>query len=100
MTTPPVVNLAFSKNLTDAILPTASNSNASLTDEIDGNIDVATTKGYVTDNPDLWFYQSVYLYVVVGMMVIGFIKGFYIAVFFIRGSTRMHDQMLQRFVIF
>ncbi len=53
-------------------------------------------KGFVTDNPDVWFYQAVYLVTVGVMLALGFVKGFSIAVAFLRGSTKMHDQMLHR----
>ncbi len=57
-------------------------------------------KGFVTDHPDLWFYQAVYMTTVGVMLVFGLIKGFSIAVFFLRGSTRMHDKMLHRLELF
>ncbi len=53
-------------------------------------------KGFVTENPDLWFYQLVHLSLLGLMLLLGFIKGFWIAVVFLKGATKMHDQMLQR----
>ncbi len=44
--------------------------------------------GYVTDNPDLWFYQLVYVSLVLGMVVVGLVKGFAEVFYFMKGAKR------------
>ena len=44
--------------------------------------------GYVTDNPDLWFYQLVHLFSVIALIVFGLIKGLSCAIQFLKGSKR------------
>ena len=45
-------------------------------------------KGYVTDNPDLWFYQLIHFLSTVAIIVFGLIKGLSCAIQFLKGSKR------------
>ena len=45
-------------------------------------------KGFVTDNPDLWFYQLVHFLSVLALIVFGLIKGLSCAIQFLKGSKR------------
>ena len=57
--------------------------------ESDGGVEF---KGFVTDNPDLWFYQLVHFLSVVTLIIFGLIKGLTCAVQFLKGSKRF-DQI-------
>ena len=50
--------------------------------------DTVEFKGYVTDNPDLWFYQLVHFLSVIALIVFGLIKGLSCAIQFLKGSKR------------
>eukprot|EP00094_Tigriopus_californicus_P010393 TCALIF_10025-PA protein Name:"Similar to ABCC5 Multidrug resistance-associated protein 5 (Homo sapiens)" AED:0.10 eAED:0.10 QI:113/0.84/0.78/0.92/0.76/0.71/14/0/1294 len=67
--------------------------NATLFNETFSDIEL---KGYVTDNPHLWFYQTVYFLNLGIMVVIGLVKGIVLAFQFLKGSSRLHDAMLHR----
>jgi hypothetical protein len=45
-------------------------------------------KGFVSDNPDLWFYQLVYFLSVVALVLVGIIKGMIAAIQFLKGARR------------
>ncbi|XP_046999518.1 ATP-binding cassette sub-family C member 5-like isoform X1 [Schistocerca americana] len=53
-------------------------------------------KGFVNDNPFLWFYQLIYGMTFVVMMVFGMIKGIGIARQLLYGSSRLHDTMFRK----
>ncbi len=53
-------------------------------------------KGFVTDNPNLSWYQWVYVSTLLVMIALGLIKSFSLAFRFLFGSSVMHDQMLHR----
>lgn len=55
-------------------------------------------KGFVTDNPDLWFYQTVLAMSLPAMLLVGMLKGFSLTVQSIRGSFRLHNDMLSKVV--
>ena len=44
------------------------------------NLTETEMKGFVTDHPDLWMFQLVHVMSLVVLMIIGFIKGFSLAV--------------------
>lgn len=67
--------------------------NATLFNETFSDIEL---KGYVTDNPRLWFYQTVYFLNLGVMVFIGLVKGILLAFQFLKGSARLHDAMLHR----
>ena len=50
----------------------------------------------MTNNPDLWFFQLIHLAILGLMVVMGLIKGICMAIQFLKGSSRMHDAMVQR----
>ena len=52
--------------------------------------------GLVTDNPDLWLYQTIYGLSVPVMLFFGVIKGFGLAVTLLKGSSKLHNEMLNR----
>lgn len=53
-------------------------------------------KGYVNDNPDLYFYQLVFGLTFVIMLFIGLVKGIGIARQLLLGSSRLHDTMFRK----
>ncbi|XP_071446503.1 ATP-binding cassette sub-family C member 5-like isoform X2 [Hetaerina americana] len=53
-------------------------------------------KGSVNDNPNLWFYQTVYGLSFIVMMLIGMVKGMGIVRQLLLGSSRLHQTMLQK----
>lgn len=53
-------------------------------------------KGFVNDNPDLFFYQLVYGLTFCVMMFIGLMKGIGIARQLLLGSSRLHDTMFRK----
>ncbi|XP_033609843.1 multidrug resistance-associated protein 5 isoform X2 [Cryptotermes secundus] len=55
-------------------------------------------KGYVNDNPDLWFYQLMYGLTFGIMLFIGLMKGIGIARQLLLGSSRLHDTMFRKVI--
>ncbi|PSN51489.1 Multidrug resistance-associated protein 5 [Blattella germanica] len=53
-------------------------------------------KGFVNNNPDLWFYQLVYGLTFAVMMFVGLLKGIGIARQLLLGSSRLHDTMFRK----
>ena len=55
-------------------------------------------RGYVTDNPDLWLYQTVLASTIPALLVVGLLKGFSLTVRTLEGSYKLHNDMLARVV--
>ena len=52
-------------------------------------------KGFINDNPDLWFYQLVYGLTLPVMLAFGIVKGFSLAIQLLRGAFKLHNKMLK-----
>jgi len=61
---------------------------------LSSNMTESELKGFVTHNPNLWEYQAIHVAILGAMMIVGLIKGFALAIMFIRGSTKLHEKML------
>jgi len=59
------------------------------------NVSQSDLKGFVNNHPDLWMYQSVHMGLLVLMVIIGLVKGFALAILFVRGATNLHERMLK-----
>ena len=55
-------------------------------------------KGYITDHPDLWFYQMIYGLSLPIMIFFGIVKGYGIAFLLLRGAGNLHNKMLVRLI--
>ncbi|KAJ4445532.1 hypothetical protein ANN_12212 [Periplaneta americana] len=53
-------------------------------------------KGFVNDNPHLWFFQLIYGVTFAFIMFIGLLKGIGIARQLLLGSSRLHDTMFRK----
>ena len=50
----------------------------------------------ITDNPNLWFYQLIHGISLIVMIIFGLIKGLSLAYSLLKGSSVLHQAMLQR----
>lgn len=53
-------------------------------------------KGDISKNPEMWFYQTIHGLSLVVLVLMGFAKGFGMAMALLRGSSRLHQEMLKR----
>ncbi|XP_011308333.1 multidrug resistance-associated protein 5 [Fopius arisanus] len=57
-----------------------------------------TSSTNIIDNPDLYFYESVYGGCFIAIIIMGFIRGFVVTQTTLRASTKLHNKLFKRII--